>query len=497
MKDTRFHKGAFVAALALITLLLAAGCDNAGNPFKRGDQQCIITPQLKKALKEYDWVSVDKYGMVRVSSHKAKKNNDGKLYNPCGCLDLNGNTIVPVKYEGVEVASKSVVFVKENGKWLKLDVNNNRKIPIDIDKFRGRDWDCLIVQYNGKLGVIDTSGNMIVPPQYDNIYSFYPANYHTMQYNPDKVFVLMKDGEKEIVNLTRDGFFKAQEHVQSPYDILIVEKNGKYGFVNYLGEKIPYQYENARPKFSEGLVAVVKNHKVGFINEKGRVMIPFKFYYSEFIFNYTELTSAIFNEGMAAMVDGNGKWGFIDKQGNTAIPYVYDWADYFHQGAALVSKKMGGQTLLGMIDKNDKVIVPFEYENGAFSENVFILCKNGKWGAYTPMGTCIVPCEYERQFYFFAGYATVELNGKQGLIDEQGRLLIPCEYETASHDWSVDLVFVKQNGKTGYVDLQNQVVVPIEFNVVGPCEGFNGNLFVVEKDGRYGLYDRCGNCTLD
>ena len=242
---------------------------------------------------------------------------------------------------------------------------------------------------------------------------------------------------------------------------------------------------------------MVKNHKVGFINEKGRVMIPFKFYYSEFIFNYTELTSAIFNEGMAAMVDGNGKWGFIDKQGNTAIPYVYDWADYFHQGAALVSKKMGGQTLLGMIDKNDKVIVPFEYENGAFSENVFILCKNGKWGAYTPMGTCIVPCEYERQFYFFAGYATVELNGKQGLIDEQGRLLIPCEYETASHDWSVDLVFVKQNGKTGYVDLQNQVVVPIEFNVVGPCEGFNGNLFVVEKDGRYGLYDRCGNCTLD
>ena len=50
-------------------------------------------------------------------------------------------------------------------------------------------------------------------------------------------------------------------------------------------------------------------------------------------------------------------------------------------------------------------------------------------------------------------------------------------------------------GKRGFVDTNNHVVLPIEFDDGDPIE--NDQLFWVKKDGRYGLYDRCGNCTLE
>lgn len=50
-------------------------------------------------------------------------------------------------------------------------------------------------------------------------------------------------------------------------------------------------------------------------------------------------------------------------------------------------------------------------------------------------------------------------------------------------------------GKRGFVDTNNQVVLPIEFDNVSVLE--NGLLFWVKKDGHNGLYDRCGNSTLD
>ena len=51
--------------------------------------------------------------------------------------------------------------------------------------------------------------------------------------------------------------------------------------------------------------------------------------------------------------------------------------------------------------------------------------------------------------------------------------------------------------KWGIVDLQNHVLVPVEFDTVSAIIGYNGNLFGITKDRHYGLYDRCGNCTLD
>jgi hypothetical protein len=62
------------------------------------------------------------------------------------------------------------------------------------------------------------------------------------------------------------------------------------------GMAIPFEYDDAKP-FSDGLAAVKKDGKWGYIDTGGRVDIPFE---------YTNVTS--FSEGLAAVKKG-GKWG--------------------------------------------------------------------------------------------------------------------------------------------------------------------------------------------
>ena len=58
-------------------------------------------------------------------------------------------------------------------------------------------------------------------------------------------------------------------------------------------------------KYSEGLAIVVdSNGKYGFIDEDGKVVVPCKW----------ELASD-FSEGQATVTDANGKWCTIDKTG--------------------------------------------------------------------------------------------------------------------------------------------------------------------------------------
>lgn len=85
--------------------------------------------------------------------------------------------------------------------------------------------------------------------------------------------------------------------------------------------KIP---SGATLKFIEGLKAVIRDDKYGFIDSTGREVIPCI---------YDDANR--FSEGLVA-VKLDGKWGFIDEAGNTVISFKYDSALVFENGKARV-----------------------------------------------------------------------------------------------------------------------------------------------------------------
>ena len=116
-------------------------------------------------------------------------------------------------------------------------------------------------------------------------------------------------------------------------DLAVVMRNGKYGYIDRKGKLvIPLRYDYAY-SFSEGLARVYLHEQCGFIDKSGFQVIPFKY---DNAWDYTE--------GLAAVVL-NDKYGYIDMQGNEVIPLQYDYAYYFHNDTArrAVCQKMFGQ----------------------------------------------------------------------------------------------------------------------------------------------------------
>ena len=105
--------------------------------------------------------------------------------------------------------------------------------------------------------------------------------------------------------------------------LVAVEKDGKMGYINKNGtEVIPLQYERAY-NFNKGLAPVKKSGRYGYINKRGQVVIPLKYY-----------GAYIFSEGLAAVLNHKDKWGFINKRGRVVIPFIYDGesSDYDEKG---------------------------------------------------------------------------------------------------------------------------------------------------------------------
>jgi len=68
---------------------------------------------------------------------------------------------------------------------------------------------------------------------------------------------------------------------------------------------------------SEGMTGVSLNGKWGFIDSKGKKVVPFK---------YSDVTP--FEDGMAGVCK-NGKWGLIDKSGRIVVSFMYNDASQF------------------------------------------------------------------------------------------------------------------------------------------------------------------------
>jgi len=144
-------------------------------------------------------------------------------------------------------------------------------------------------------------------------------------------------------------------------------------------------YDRAFP-FSEGLAAVVRGDRLGYIDRNGNVVIPLRYHYDP-----RETENPSFQNGLAkvAVKSGNAVlYGFIDKDGREAIP-PQDWyVEPFSDGLALVRDSSGGRISWFFIDPSGEKKL-------------------------------LLDTRYDRVYSFYSGLARVEKDGKIGYIDKK------------------------------------------------------------------------------
>ena len=139
---------------------------------------------------------------------------------------------------------------------------------------------------------------------------------------------------------------------------------------------------------------------------------------------YTETYEGLF------IVKKANKYGFIDTKGKVVIPFMYENANRMSEGLAAVQLN----ELYGYINRYNKMIIKCKYDYAKpFSEGYGIVTKNGADGVVDTTGKLIIPFKYSMISIFREGLASVELHYKYGFIDAYGNVVIPMKYTFAGN----------------------------------------------------------------
>ena len=267
-----------------------------------------------------------------------------------------------------------------------------------------------------------------------------------------------------------------------------VVKDGRCGFINRVGDiVIPPEYDTVSP-FTEGFAAARFNGKWGFINQFGKPIVPFEYDFVQ-----------PFREGLAC-VHKNKNISFIDVNGNETINLGNKFiiVNPFHEGVAGVmmgrgkmpemfpeeneSKKHFLERLKsavdeisvnekwGFIDTAGNIILPLEYSFlSQLYEGIAVSIKNGRRAYIDRFGKNVLEVDFEQTGCFIEGLASIRRDGKYGCIDKSGRLVIAPIYDNdMSIIFNEGFAPVKRNGKWGYIDREGEIVIPFEYDEALP-----------------------------
>lgn len=325
-----------------------------------------------------------------------------------------------------------------------------------------------VIKYEGetedsewKQGYIDKMGNEVIPCKYVGLemvnYDFHEGLVAV--YNGNNWGYIDVDGN-EVTDFIYDeaGFFSEGYAVTRRGDnYFIVNKSGKE--VAEFGYSVNLDSWETN-HFSEGLILVYDNNRLGYLNTKGELVIPCKLESSE--------QSSLFSEGLAVAYKG-GKHGFIDKTGKEVIPFVYDEANEFSDGLAAVSKD--GESFY--INKEGQKVLSTNCLYGGGFHDGYAVEKSEDGDTYyyiDKTGKNVFNTKFEFCNSFNNGYARIgkwenENNHQDilwGFIDKNGKEVIPCKYKDC-YTLSEGLARVIQDGDIyGFVDIHGKSTFDIE-----------------------------------
>lgn len=212
------------------------------------------------------------------------------------------------------------------------------------------------------------------------------------------------------------------------------------------------------------------------------------------------------------------KFGCIDLQGKVTVPFVYDGIRFYGLRAVVMVKE-GTQYNYGLIDLNDKTILPVRYANIEPIGSLRYAVKNfdNKIALCSESGSWVTGFTIDRIDPFQSDLAVIHEDWKQGAINRNGDVVIPPIYrelsivdsktvrarkpdqwtlrnsafdvvkhveadqlEFASNGWAR----ITLDGRAGLVDDSLNWRWPLSFDAIG---AIRNKMAVVRHQGKYGL----------
>jgi hypothetical protein len=329
-------------------------------------------------------------------------------------LDSSGTKKHSKMYDWIGNYNGKFFPAKNKKFWGGLDFNGKEVIACVHDSILQNLGDYVVVKFHNQYGIIDINENWIVTPQINKIQLVSIDRY--LEITDQNIFLKSLDGN--VIYFTQNkidampGYL--QEHLSSG-GVWEIDLNGRI-----LSRQLqqPEHIEKIFPE-SEGLKAIKKDGKFGFIDSRGRLRIANR---------YEDVLP--FNQQLAA-IKIRERWGFINHEDKIAIQPVYEKVTSFQNGLSIVKLK----NLYGAINKDGKIILPIRYEKLIIlPNNRVLLTQEGLQGLADERGKLLINCKYNSIQDLNNGYLIVEKDKKYSLLTLQGISTIPMIYDFLCYD---------------------------------------------------------------
>lgn len=254
----------------------------------------LTKPNLDGTDNGDDWL--DTFSFVSKPGFDGRRivGSNGKY----GVVTEDGEIIVPIQYDFIGNGSQS------------------------LDKLAWEFNNPIAFKQNNKCGYLDCSGRILVEPVYDSVYYYYLFHYSSVRRNG------------HFGALAPDGSLVVPAKYDSPVIFPLNENwahttlGRKHGFVHRDGKCIiPFEYEQAGDYWN-GRVAVIKDGKVGFLDNEGKLTIPCMYKSAwnrkEKLGEYENLYKFSLDGTAIVMVD-KGHYQLIDTLNRPLTRYKYEY----------------------------------------------------------------------------------------------------------------------------------------------------------------------------
>ena len=288
------------------------------------------------------------------------------------------------------------------------------------DKKKVKSYSYYTVYENGKFGVINNEGETVINPEYTEIVLIpnkdvpifictYDLNDQDGTYKTKVINQKNEEIFKEYSKVEAIDNFDSKQNIWYEDDVLRVEKDGKYGLINFEGKEVlPCDYDEITAlKGVTNNLLVKKDGKVGLVNEKGQTIVNTEYK------DIKTLKEGYKNEYI--IVNDNNQYGIISTTGTVIIEPKYEDVKYLNNSEMFAIKDAG---VWKLINKDNQILIDGGYDNiiEAKGENV-VVEKDGKYGVVTTKNEEKIPVEYEQIKYTFSIYYIAKTGGKYGIIN--------------------------------------------------------------------------------
>lgn len=395
------------------------------------------------------------------------------------------------------------------------------------DKKKVKSYSYYTVYENGKFGVINNEGETVINPEYTEIVLIpnkdvpifictYDLNDQDGTYKTKVINQKNEEIFKEYSEVEAIDNFDSKQNIWYEDDVLRVEKDGKYGLINFEGKEVlPCDYDEITAlKGVTNNLLVKKDGKVGLVNEKGQTIVNTEYK------DIKTLKEGYKNEYI--IVNDNNQYGIISTTGTVIIEPKYEDVKYLNNSEMFAIKDAG---VWKLINKDNQILIDGGYDNiiEAKGENV-VVEKGGKYGVVTTKNEEKIPVEYEQIKYTFSIYYIAKTGGKYGIINLNNEQVKDFNYINMDYVEKGDFIQADVSDTetvifdnnlsekiSGIVSEINQEKGYIKVYTNNEYKYYNfkfeekkssdiltsNNLFLSKKDGKYGYVNKEGKVIVD